>query len=282
MFTQPDQDSYAQDPTDAATCPTQQAFQIGDTVRFKAGHIAAGDCGVVVAHEVWLNDNEAAPWDGVGERPFFAGKMDFCANTPRYLIRLTELGKPMVDSLEVVNGWRERCRQHPHSYPWAVSRDIELASRPKIKVLNDSGELGAVIAADPFGGVTCISDSEAGARKAMADMKAANGLSLRWPESADTSRVLRFCCEEVMETKVAPLGVRVGFQFAVGTMFGCRTATISELNEDAGTGVTTVGSLAGMLKRKDDGWYDQHILVNMEGVMRAKFTIGEGANEDKG
>jgi hypothetical protein len=158
-------------------CP---GFLVGDTVRFTERHKAAGDIGVITAHEVWLNDNESVPWDGCGIPPTFAGGVTF-TNAPRYLIRLTELGTQMIDSLESLNTWRERCRQYPHSYPWVWDRDIELVSRPEIKVLDDSGKLGSVIGRDTLAGFTCISDSEADARKAMADMKAANGIALRMP-----------------------------------------------------------------------------------------------------
>lgn len=163
-------------------CP---GFQIGDTVRFSERHLAAGDIGVIVAHEVWLNDNEAVPWDGVGDQPVFAGKLNFCANSPRYLVRLTEIGMPMIDSIEHVNGWREQCRQQPHNFPWVWDRDLVLVSRPQIKVLNDSGDLGSVVANE--GALSCVSDSEAGARLAIAQMKAANGMALRAPKKGVTA-----------------------------------------------------------------------------------------------
>lgn len=153
-------------------------FQMGDTIMFDKRHIAAGDYGVIVGLERWLDDSETVSWDGVGDAPTYAGKL-VTPNVERFLVRLESHNPDADDAIDGLKGWRERCLQWPHSYPHVAERDMQLVSRPQIKRLNDTGCLGSVVGMDDRQSLTCISDSEAGARKAMADMKAARCLPLR-------------------------------------------------------------------------------------------------------
>lgn len=104
-------------------------FQIGDIVRFAPRHHAAGDVGVVVGVERWLNDNVAVAWDGKGEEPVYEGA--FSTPAPeRYLIKLTHLNKDVADNNgSLLHRWRERCLAQPHDYPFCFARDLELVSR---------------------------------------------------------------------------------------------------------------------------------------------------------
>ena len=248
-------------------------FQMGDTIRFDKNHIAAGDYGVIVGLERWLNDNEAVPWDGVGEAPTYTGKLGpQLQETNRFLVRLEshnpEAAQPHTSNLD---GWRARCTQWPHSYPFVTERDMQLVSRPQLKRLNDSECLGSVIGQDARQSLTCISDSEAGARKAIADMKADSCLPLRYPPPASDSKTLNFYCEEVMETKVADQ-IAIGFRFWMQTLFGIRAAEVISIDDAAGSAVTQLGGYQGRLKRKDDGWYDQHIIGNPDAITKVQFA----------
>ena len=75
--------------------------------------------------------------------------------------------------------WRERCLQRPHSYPFVTPIDMKLVSRPLLKRLNYTECLGSVTGMDARQSLSCISDSEAGVRKAIADMKASACLPLK-------------------------------------------------------------------------------------------------------
>jgi hypothetical protein len=253
-------------------CP---GFQIGDTVRFAARHIAAGDYGVIVARECWLNNHEAVAWDGVGEIPARVKRPHDYSVQPeqlgRFLVRLMSINESSDPAIGGLGSWRERCLQWPHSYPYCIDIDLELVSRPNIKRLNDTDCLGLVIGQDARQSLVCISDSEAGARKAIADMKAASGLALKYPKSDSDSKTLNFFCQEVTETKVADQ-ISVGFKFWMSTLFGIRAAEVIAVDEEAGSADTKVGGHQGLLKRKDDGWYDQHILFNPDMLARVKFA----------
>lgn len=149
-------------------CP---GFQIGDTIRFAAHHIAAGDTGIIVGIERWLDDNETVVWDGCGREPAYSGVF-LTPNIERFLVRLQEHNPKTKDSvIGGLDSWRERCLQWPHNYPFVVARDLELASRPEIKILNDPEWPGSALGRE--GPLTCVSGSEAGARKAIADAKVA-------------------------------------------------------------------------------------------------------------
>jgi len=160
------------------TCPT---FQIGDTVRFKEPHMAAGDIGVLVGQEVWLDENRTQVWDGVGDIPAYKPLSSNLLHPPvtRWLLRLLAYGDPSEEVTPNVRGWRRRALQSPHNYPFVVGRELALVSRPEFKVLDGSGGLGSVIARDTSLGVfTCISDSVVGARRDVALAKAAKCLPL--------------------------------------------------------------------------------------------------------
>lgn len=251
------------------TCP---GFQIGDTIRFQAHHIAAGDIGVIVGVERWLNDNDAVPWDGCGDEPVYAGELGLqLQESNRFLVRLVSYNPDTVgETIGGLDSWRERCTQWPHSYPFVTARDMELVSRPSIKVLNDSGCLGSVLGYERASKLSCVSDSAAGARKAIADMKAASGISLRYPASKDGK--IRFYAQEVTETKVAN-EITVGFRYWMSTLFGIREGMVTSIDGD--TAVVTAGGLEGKLRKKDDGWYDQHIVINPAALAKVKFTTDE-------
>ena len=156
-------------------CP---GFQIGDTVRFTERVCNPGDTGVIVAEEVWTDPDHCIAWDGVGERPAYSsGKWAsmLAPPEPRWLVALTGYGRPRMVSLESVNDYRDRCLQLPHKYPYCWARDIELVSRPEIRVLDDSGVLGSVIGRAEDGTVAAVSDSAAGARRDIALMKVSHG-----------------------------------------------------------------------------------------------------------
>jgi hypothetical protein len=159
---------------ESGTC---QSFQIGDTIRFAERHIAAGDIGVIVGIEHWLNDNESVPWDGVGDAPAYSGKFT-TPNVERFLVRLQATNPASNENIGGLKGYRERCVQTPHSYPYVAERDMELVHRPEIRRLNESDQLGSVVAFDTRQSLSCVSDSEAGARKAMADLKSTTCLPL--------------------------------------------------------------------------------------------------------
>lgn len=259
------------------TCPSvkkaEADFQIGDTVMFHERHIAAGDYGVIVGLERWLNDNEAVPWDGVGEAPFYAGKST-TPNVERFLVRLESHNPKSNDAIGGLKSWRERCVQWPHNYPFVTPIDMQLVSRPEIKVLNTSGCLGSVVGRDDRQSLTCVSDREAGARRDMAMMKASACLPLKGhpllPEGP-----IRFFAQEVTETKVAD-EIHSGFTFAATTLFGVGRAVVTSIDVDSGTAETRLGeNLVGWLKLKEDGWYDQHTTTNMKGGTKLTFSVAE-------
>lgn len=146
---------------------------VGDTVRFTDNQ--DGDIGVVTAYECWLNDDKAVPWNGVGEPPACVDiDPEHRPCSDRVLVRVQEFNPDTGGS-----AWaRGQCLKAPHNYPWCWERDLELVSSPEIRVLNDSGEIGSVIGRDPLSGFNCISDSEEGARAAIALAKAARCLPL--------------------------------------------------------------------------------------------------------
>lgn len=157
-----------------ATC---SKFQMGDTIMFAEHHISAGDYGVIVGLERWLNDNEAVPWDGVGRAPVYVGALGSWPSS-RYLVRIESHSPNTKDrTIGGLAHWRARCLQWPHSYPYVLADDMQLVSRPNFA--RNSDYPGSVIGMDVRQSLSCSSDSEAGARKAMADMKAALCLPLR-------------------------------------------------------------------------------------------------------
>ena len=105
-------------------------FKVGDVIRFSGDHHAAGDIGVITAEEVWIDEDTPIKWDGTGERPVWSGdRPDLCANSPRFLVKLTEEADRPEGVLDSLRWWRDMCRQEPHNYPYAAERDMELVSR---------------------------------------------------------------------------------------------------------------------------------------------------------
>lgn len=261
------------------TCPSvkkaEADFQIGDTIMFHERHIAAGDYGVIVGRECWLNNFEAVVWDGVGEIPARVKRPHDYSIDPvqlgRFLVRLESHNPKSNDAIGGLKSWRERCVQWPHNYPFVTPVDMKLVSRPSIKRLNDTNCLGSVIGMDARQSLSCISDSEAGVRRAMADMKASACLRLNRTRSESDSKTLNFYCQEVMETKVADQ-IAIGFRFWMQTLFGIRVAEVIAIDDAAGRADTQVGGHQGFLKRKDDGWYDQHIVYNPAALAKVQFT----------
>jgi hypothetical protein len=249
-------------------------FQIGDTIMFADRHIAAGDYGVIVAEEVWLNPDKTMAWDGVGERPAYdyGCYQELHPPSPRFLVRLESHNPKSNDAIGGLKSWRERCVQWPHDYPFVTPIDMKLVSRPSVKRLNDTNCLGSVVGMDARQSLSCISDSEAGVCKTMADMKASACLRLNRPKSDSESRILSFSCEEVTETKVADQ-ISIGFRFWAQTIFGIRAAEVIAIDDAAGSADTKVGGHQGFLKRKDDGWYDQHTVGNPDSIAKVQFTL---------
>lgn len=248
------------------TCP---GFQIGDTIKLHSRHIAAGDTGVIVGVECWLNDNEAIPWDRCGDAPVYAGKSGLqLQESNRFLVRLAS-HNPETEGSTIggLDGWRERCVQWPHSYPFVTASDMELVSRPEIRVLNDSGCLGSVLGLDRSQRLTCVSDSEAGARKAIADMKVSMCLPLKSPPGS--SDKIQFFAREETDTKVTN-EISVGFRYWMTTLFGVVEATVTSIDGDSA--VVCAGAIQGWLRKKEDGWYDQHVIGNPEAISRVQFV----------
>jgi hypothetical protein len=244
-----------------ACCP---GFQIGDTVRFAPRHLADGDTGVIVGLERWVDDNTSVVWDGVGEEPVYAGSIS-CVE--RFLVRILD-HNPDTKGLTVggLDGWRERCLQYPHDYPFCVARDLELVSRPEIKVLNDSGCLGSVLGLDRDARTSCVSDSAAGARKAIAEAKASACIALR---HAGPPAGAKFFARPETDTKVAD-ELYVGFRLCLVTVLGTIEATVTSVDDHSA--VAQSGSLKASLMRREDGWYDTSRFVNPESLSNAIFV----------
>lgn len=252
------------------TCP---GFAIGDTIRFSENHHAPGDTAVIVAEEIWTDDKTCVAWDGVGERPAFTGTALAVDQPVRFLLRLLEYGKPQEESLASVNYWRKRCLQYPHDYPFASPRDMELVYRPEILRLNNTNEHGSVLGFDRRLKVSCISDSEAAARRDLAQMKATHCIPLIYPPR-DPGEKISFSCQGVTETKVAGPGeLSIGFQYWCATLFGIAKATVTEIEGNKARAIVGGGRNVTYLEFKDDGWYDQHIVVNEAAIEKMKVTF---------
>lgn len=267
-----DKDSFASGCERAGHTPDNcPGFQIGDTVRFAERHIAAGDIGVIVGRECWLNNHEATVWDGCGEIPARVKRPHDYSLDPeqlgRFLVRLQDFNPDTRGStIGGLDGWRNRCLQYPHDYPFCAARDLELVSRPEIKVLNDSGCLGSVLGLDRDARTACVSDSEAGARKAIAMAKASACIALRHDGPPEGGK---FFAREETDTKVAD-ELHVGFQLWLVTVLGTIEATVTSVDDNSA--VVESGGLKANLMRKADGWYDTHRLVNPECMSKAVFV----------
>lgn len=139
-----------------------QQLHIGDTVRLIAAHVhAPGALGVVMAEELWTDDNTPVAWDGIGERPGYTGSIPHTneEGTTRLLVAMAPPTEPTPDSSV---GWWVAARRQPHSYPWCARRDLEHVSRPEIKQLNRHDWAGH------DGENSTVSDSLEGARRNMA------------------------------------------------------------------------------------------------------------------
>ena len=260
-------------------CP---GFAIGDTVRFSEHHHAAGDTAVIVAEEIWIDDKTCVAWDGVGERPIFTGETLLPHQPVRFLLRLLEYGKPREESLASVNYWRKRCLQFPHDYPFASLRDMELVYRPEILRLNGTNEHGAALGLDRRLSVSCISDSEASARRDLALIKATHCIPLSVPPREPGAKI-SFSCQEAAETKVAgPSELTIGFQFWCAALFGIAKATVIEIEGTKARAVVGGGRNVTYLRLKDDGWYDQHMVVDEAAIEKMKVTFTCGKTESDG
>ncbi len=70
-----------------------------------------------------------------------------------------------------------------------------------------------------------------------------------------------------LETKVADT-LHVGLVLTVQTLFGPGTFTVDIIDETTGTASakSRSGNTGIQLLRKPDGWYDQHTVINLEGL----------------
>ncbi len=269
------------------TCRLFGGFQIGDTIMFSEHHLAAGDTGVIVGRECWLNNHETTVWNGVGAIPARVKiPNDFSEPPPqlgRFLVRLLAYGKPKEESLDSVNAWRDHCLAFPHNYPYVTPRDMRLVSRVETHRANDGKCHGAVLGVDVKAGVgmCAIASSEEEAIYSVALRKAATQcLPLHYPPREPGDKI-KFLCHETTETKVAE-ALDVGFTYWVMSISGRPAkAIVFKLSDD---GQTAEGSLGGsdlttLLKKKDDGWYDQHII--MGGKARSAITkLNFGSTKD--
>lgn len=146
-------------------------IRIGDTVRLLPNHgVAPGAIGVVMAEELWLDDNTTVDWEGIGKRPVYEGALPNVNDegTARLLVFMSFPEEPIPDHKA---GWWSRCRKHPHKYPYCSLRNLELVSGPETKQLNDRQELGSWSGFDKAAGVSAVSDSQEGVRRNIAHSK---------------------------------------------------------------------------------------------------------------
>ncbi len=91
---------------------------------------------------------------------------------------------------------------------------------------------------------------------------------------------IQFYCQEVMETKVAK-ELHVGFTYMVGALFGYSEVTVTKIEGDRAEAES--GNNLLRLKRKEDGWYDQHTMISKSALAkldRVQFAP-EGEGGDK-
>jgi len=85
-----------------------------------------------------------------------------------------------------------------------------------------------------------------------------------------TGESIKFYVAISRETKVAD-EISLGQELEMDTMFGVRVFTVTSIDRENGTADTRSGRLCGILERRDDGWYDQHIHGNLDGLEKVKF-----------
>ncbi len=91
------------------------------------------------------------------------------------------------------------------------------------------------------------------------------------PEVVEAFRQGRLRIIETHETKVAD-EIHSGMELSITTMFGPVKFRVTEMDPDAGSARAMSGRMFAILKRREDGWYDQHIHGNADGVLRVKFV----------
>jgi len=91
------------------------------------------------------------------------------------------------------------------------------------------------------------------------------------PELAEAFRQGRLRIIETHETKVAD-EIHVGMELSIETMFGPGKFQVIEMDPDVGSARAMSGRMFAILQRREDGWYDQHIHGNADGVLRVKFV----------
>lgn len=266
------------------TSASSWPFLIGDTIKFAEREVAAGDIGVIVGRECWLNNHDAVVWDGVGlipdmvKRPFDYSTL-CCDRLGRYLVRLHSVNPETKDrTIGGLQSWRAACLRAPHAYPFVSPRDMVLVSRPQIVCANASGCFGSVMAFDDWHKLKVLSDSVEGARAEMAYAKAASCLPLLEVAVSGGDGSIKMRAQIVNETKVAhDLGV--GFTFFVRLPIGgIREAKVYYINDDGSSAdFLVVGThIEGWLTSKQDGWYDQHTYVNAKALR--KIAIASQTN----
>lgn len=73
------------------------------------------------------------------------------------------------------------------------------------------------------------------------------------------------------ETKVAD-EIQLNQELEIRTLFGVCRFTVTEIDRDAGTATITSRRLVGWLKKREDGWYDQHCHGNLDAIERVYFV----------
>lgn len=89
-------------------------------------------------------------------------------------------------------------------------------------------------------------------------------------DQATSGKDIKFSVVISHETKVAD-EIDLGQELEIFTMFGERVFTVTSIDRENGTADTRSGRLCGFLKRRNDGWYDQHCHGNLDGLEKVKF-----------
>jgi hypothetical protein len=74
----------------------------------------------------------------------------------------------------------------------------------------------------------------------------------------------------VKETKVADT-IHVGLELDIRTLLGRLHFEVVNIDEESGTAEIRSGRTIGQLRRKEDGWYDQHWHGNVDAISGVKF-----------
>jgi hypothetical protein len=151
------------------------SFLIGDTVHIDSYGEIVGT-GVVTAEEIWTEPDNSIAWDGLGKRPADKRFPSLVTRPPRFLIRMLSFSDIPGSDTEYRAAWRQKCLASSCNFPYVSDRDLLLVSRPQVRALTDNGCLGSVIGIDPVTGASCVSESEAGARLQIAEIKASRSI----------------------------------------------------------------------------------------------------------